>query len=128
MNKARRKRITTVIRDLGNIRDYSFIESIKDEIENILWEEQDAYDNMPENLQYSMRGEESSDAIDSLQEAVDALDEAIDIFNELDDLKDEYNNTEDEDEKIEKESEIELKEEDIDERILEAINNLEDII
>lgn len=128
MNKARRKRITTVIRDLGNIRDYSFIESIKDEIENILWEEQDAYDNMPENLQCSMRGEESSDAIDSLQEAVDALDEAIDIFNELDDLKDEYNNTEDEDEKIEKESEIELKEEDIDERILEAINNLEDII
>lgn len=128
MNKARRKRIITVIRDLGNIRDYSFIESIKDEIENILWEEQDAYDNMPENLQYSMRGEESSDAIDSLQEAVDALDEAIDIFNELDDLKDEYNNTEDEDEKIEKESEIELKEEDIDERILEAINNLEDII
>lgn len=128
MNKARRKRITTVIRDLGNIRDYSFIESIKDEIENILWEEQDAYDNMPENLQYSMRGEESSDAINSLQEAVDALDEAIDIFNELDDLKDEYNNTEDEDEKIEKESEIELKEEDIDEHILEAINNLEDII
>ncbi len=128
MNKARRKRITIVIRDLENIRDYNFIESIKDEIEGILWEEQDAYDNMPENLQYSMRGEESSDAIDSLQEAVDALDEATDIFNELDDLKDEYNNTEDEDEKIEKESEIELKEEDIDEHILEAINNLEDII
>lgn len=128
MNKARRKRITIVIRDLENIRDYSFIESIKDEIEDILYEEEDAYDNMPENLQYSMRGEESSDAIDSLQEAVDALDEATDIFNELDDLKDEYNNTEDEDEKIEKESEIELKEEDIDERILEAINNLEDII
>lgn len=128
MNKARRKRITTVIRDLENICDYNFIESIKDEIEDILWEEQDAYDNMPENLQYSMRGEESSDAIDSLQEAVDTLDEAIDIFNELDNLKDEYNNTEDEDEKIEKESEIELKEEDIDEHILEAINNLEDII
>ena len=128
MNKARRKRITIVIRDLESIRDYNFIESIKDEIEDILWEEQDAYDNMPESLQYSMRGEESSDAIDSLQEAVDALDEATNIFNELDDLKDEYNNIEDEDEKIEKESEIELKEEDIDEHILEAINNLEDII
>lgn len=128
MNKARRKRIASVISTLENIIDYDLIESAKDEIEDIFYEEQDAYDNMPENLQYSMRGEESSDAINSLQEAVDALDEAIDIFNELDDLKDEYNNTEDEDEKIEKESEIELKEEDIDERILEAINNLEDII
>ena len=131
MNNKRRKKIKTMIETLETIQtlaNYNFIKSIKDEIEDILYEEQDAYDNIPENLQYSMRGEESSDAIDSLQEAVDALDEAINIFNELDDLKDEYNNTENEDEKIEKESEIELKEEDIDERILEAINNLEDII
>lgn len=128
MNKSRRKRIAVAIDNLERITNYDSIESIKDEIEDILWEENDAYDNMPESLQYSVRGEESSEAIDNLQEAVDALDEAIDIFNELDDLKDEYNNTEDEDEKIEKESEIELKEEDIDERILEAINNLEDII
>lgn len=128
MNNTRRKRIASVIMSLRKFSDYDLIEDIKDEIEDILWDEEDAYNNMPENLQYSMRGENSSDAIDSLQEAVDALEEAIDIFNELDDLKDEYNNTEDEDEKIEKESEIELKEEDIDERILEAINNLEDII
>lgn len=128
MNNTRRKRIASVIMSLRKFSDYDLIEDIKDEIGDILWDEEDAYNNMPENLQYSMRGENSSDAIDSLQEAVDALEEAIDIFNELDDLKDEYNNTEDEDEKIEKESEIELKEEDIDERILEAINNLEDII
>ena len=139
MNKARRKRIASVIHTLENIIDYDLIESAKNELEDILWEEQDAYDNMPENLQYSIRGEESSDAIDSLQEAVDALEEAIDTLNELDDLKDEYNDTddeddeddendEDEDEKSEKESEIELKEEDINERINEAINSLEDII
>ena len=139
MNKARRKRIASVIHTLGNIIDYDLIESAKDELEDILWEEQDAYDNMPENLQYSIRGEESSDAIDSLQEAIDALEEAIDTLNELDDLKDEYNDTddeddeddennEDEDEKTEKEAETELKEEDINERINEAINSLEDII
>ena len=139
MNKARRKRITSVIHTLENIIDYDLIVSAKDELEDILWEEQDAYDNMPETLQYSIRGEESSDAIDSLQEAVDALEEAIDTLNELDDLKDEYNNSdnendedneddEDEDEKLEKEAEIELKEEDINERINEAINSLEDII
>lgn len=141
MNKARRKRIASVIHTLENIIDYDLIESTKDELEDILWEEQDAYDNMPENLQYSIRGEESSDAIDSLQEAVDALEEAIDTLNELDDLKDEYNNSddendededdendEDEDEKLEKEAEMELKEEDINEHINEAINSLEDII
>lgn len=142
MNKARRKRIASVIHTLENIIDYDLIESAKDELENILYEEEDAYDNMPENLQYSMRGEESSEAIDNLQEAVDLLEEAIDTLNELDDLKDEYNNSddendknneddendEDENEKSEKEAEMELKEEDINERINEAINSLEDII
>lgn len=128
MNKARRKRIASVIHTLENIIDYDLIESAKDELEDILYEEEDAYDNMPENLQYSIRGEESSDAIDSLQEAIDALEEAIDTLNELDNLKDEYNDTDDEDEESEKESEIELKEEDINECINEAINSLEDII
>lgn len=128
MNKSRRKRIASVIDTLENITEYDLIEPAKSEIEDILFEEEDAYDNMPENLQYSMRGEESSDAIDSLQEAVDSLEEAIDTLNELDNLKDEYNNINDEDEKLEKEAEIELKEEDINERINEAINSLEDTI
>ena len=126
MNKTRRKRITSVIHTLESIIDYDLIESAKDELEDILYEEEDAYDNMPENLQCSMRGEESSDAIDSLQEAIDVLEEAIDTLNELDDLK--YNNTDDEDEKSEKETEMELKEEDINEHINEAINSLENII
>ena len=128
MNKARRKRIASVISTLENITGYDLIETARDEIEDILWEEEDAYDNMPENLQYSMRGEESSDAIDSLQEAVDALEEAKDALNELYDLKEEYNNIEDEEEKVEKESEIELKEDDIDNYIYNAVSSLEQII
>ena len=128
MNKARRKRIASVIETLENITGYDLIETAKDEIEVILWEEEDAYDNMPENLQYSMRGEESSDAIDSLQEAVDTLEKAIDALNELYDLKEEYNNIEDEEEKVEKESEIELKEDDIDNYIYNAVSSLEQII
>lgn len=128
MNKARRKRIASVIGTLENITGYDLIETAKDEIEDILWEEDDAYSNMPENLQYSMRGEESSDAIDSLQEAIDVLEEAIDALNELYDLKEEYINIEDEDEKVEKESEIELKEDDIDNHIYDAVSSLEQII
>lgn len=128
MNKVRRKRIASVIETLENITGHDLIETTKDEIEDILWEEDDAYNNMPENLQCSMRGEESSDAIDSLQEAVDILEEAIDVLNELYDLKEEHTNIEDEDEKVEKESEIELKEDDIDNYIHDAVSSLECII
>lgn len=118
MNKLRRKRIASVINTLENITGYDLIESAKDELEDILYEEEDAYDNMPENLQYSMRGEESSDAIDCLQEAVDKLDEAIDILNNINDL-----DKEDKDYETEKES----KEEDINDYINDAISSLEDI-
>lgn len=118
MNKSRRKRIASAIDTLGKITNYDLIESIKSEIEDILWEEDDAYNNMPENLQYSIRGEESSEAIDNLQEAVDKLDGAIDILNDINDL-----DKEDENYKTEKES----KEEDINDYINDAISSLEDI-
>ena len=108
MNKSRRKRIAAVISTLENA-GYDIIESAKDEIEDILWEEEDAYDNMPENLQYSMRGEASSEAIDSLQDAVDALEEAISIIDEINNKN--------------KKS----KENDIDDLINQAIDSLEEI-
>ena len=41
------------------------------------------FDNMPENLQYSMRGEESQEAIDCMSEAISNLEEAIDQLNEI---------------------------------------------
>lgn len=90
MNKTRRKKITITIMTLKNyivFKEYDSIESIKDEIEDILWEEEDSYDNMPENLQYSIRGEESSEAIDGLEDAVDFLEEVIDIFDSDKDRK-----------------------------------------
>lgn len=122
MNKSRRKRIAVAIRDLEKTIKHNFIDNyidfIKDEIEDILWEENDAYDNMPENLQYSIRGEESSEAIDNLQEAVDLLEEAIDIINDINDINDE------DDEDNEKESKID----EINDYINQAIDALEQII
>lgn len=90
MNKIRRKKITITIMTLKNyivFKEYDSIESIKDEIEDILWEEEDSYDNMSENLQYSIRGEESNEAIDNLEDAVDFLEEVIDIFDSDKDRK-----------------------------------------
>lgn len=57
--------------------------SINDRLGKILNEEECSYDCMPENLQGSVRGLESEDAIDILSEAVDNLNE---IISSLDDI------------------------------------------
>lgn len=74
MNKQRRKTI------IDNIR---LIENIRNNLENILSDEQDYFDNMPENLQGSIRGEDSENAIDILTNTVDSLDEIINSLQEI---------------------------------------------
>ena len=68
MNKERRNKISKIIEG---------IEKIKSDLQDVLSEEENVFDNMPENLQCSMRGEESEESIDYMNEAVDALDNAI---------------------------------------------------
>lgn len=68
MNKERRNKISKILNE---------IEKIKSELESVLFDEQMVFDNMPENLQGSMRGEESEEAIDCMSEAVDSLQEAL---------------------------------------------------
>ena len=118
MNNTRRKMIASIIMNLRKFSDYDLIEDIKDEIEDILWDEEDAYNNMPENLQYSIRGENSIDAINSLQEAIDTLERAVNILEEIEVLDDEN-----EEDKIEKES----RQNELNDYIDQAISNLEDI-
>lgn len=68
MNKQRRNEIQNILSEIQNI---------KSRLEMVQMNEEMAFDNMPENLQYSMRGEESQEAIDSMSTAVDSLEEAI---------------------------------------------------
>lgn len=74
MNKQRRTEIKNIIAELENI---------KTKLDNVFSEEQYAFDNMPENLQYSMRGEESQEAIDYMSEAVSSIEEAIDQLEDI---------------------------------------------
>lgn len=74
MNKARRKRIQEVI---------DKIEKIKDEIYDIQLEEEIAFDNMPEGLQSSERGEISEEAIEFLDSAHDGLGDVLDSLNSI---------------------------------------------
>ena len=59
MNNQRRKQLNNISARIGRITvpaDIDELESIKSEIEDVLWDEQMAFDNMPESLQDSMRG------------------------------------------------------------------------
>lgn len=86
MNNERRKTINEICFELGNINiDWGF-HDIKAKIESVKDEEEEYFDNMPENLQRSERGEASEQAKDELTEAIDKLDELIDAIPLLDEV------------------------------------------
>ncbi len=74
MNKKRREQIYAVI---------SQLKINEDRLRLILAEEENAFDSMPENLQSSLRGEESEEAIDILTDAVDDLSKIIDELYDI---------------------------------------------
>lgn len=73
MNKLRRKELSRIIEKLERLEALRL--EIKDELEAILEEEQEAFDNLPESLQESERGQQMQAYIDAIDGALDALDE-----------------------------------------------------
>lgn len=73
MNKVRREALSKL--------QMKIIE-IKEEIETLLDEETEYYDNMPEGLQGGSKGEAASTAIDNIQSAIDSLDEVGGVLEE----------------------------------------------
>ena len=74
MNKDRRTKIAKII---------SEIESVKEILQNVLSDEQYCFDNMPENLQSSMRAEESEEAIDCMENAIEMLESAVEELENI---------------------------------------------
>ena len=74
MNKERRNRISVV---------NSRLNVLAEELEHIKEEEGYYYDNIPENLQGSMRAEESEDIIDILDEGTEHIREIVDQLREI---------------------------------------------
>ena len=74
MNAQGRKEIAKYIASL---------EEIKDKLDSMMDEEQDKFDNMPEGLQESERGEAMQEAIEQLETACDNLDEVISALKEI---------------------------------------------
>lgn len=73
MNKQRRQEIEAIIKHLDDIKDR--IETVKDD-------ERESFENMPEPLQQSERGEQIDEAANALEQAYDEMDGIIDYLNE----------------------------------------------
>jgi len=73
MNKERRKKLQNIVERL---------EAVKSDLENVTDEEQTAYDNMPESLQETDRGDAMQEAIEAMESARDSIEEAIDSVKE----------------------------------------------
>lgn len=74
MNKARRKAIEELIDQIG---------TLKEELDSITEEEQEAFDNLPESIQYSERGDAMSDNIGDLEQASSDLEDIMDALNDI---------------------------------------------
>lgn len=76
MNKMNRKQLSDLI---------SRIETIHEELDEIKDGEEEKFDNLPENLQDSEKGEAFSEVIDFLDTAVEDLNDAVEqIQNAID--------------------------------------------
>lgn len=82
MNKARRKELTNlkdlieeIKTDMQEVKDR--IDEWKCDIESVKDEEEEAYDNLPESLQGSARGEIMQEAIADMETAMDGADTVI---------------------------------------------------
>lgn len=85
MNRQRLKKIETVSEQLTITSDIAQIRDLTGQVEDLLSEEEEAFDGMPENLQYSMNGERAKEAIDALSEALDVLASLIGEYEDAED-------------------------------------------
>lgn len=94
MNRMRRYEIEMAINELKQIDEqvaavgrkqqeysedlYKSLNSISDDVDLIMQDEEDSFNNLPENFQYSERGDIMQDAIDNLMEAGSSIMDAMD--------------------------------------------------
>ena len=84
MNKERRKKITNISDRINEI-EQSFdnlkakAQEMIDAINEVLEEEQDYIDNMPENLADSDRAAAANEAVENIDEAIDLITEFCDF-------------------------------------------------
>lgn len=84
MNAQRRKALKAVITKLEDLD--SLRQEIKEELEDVMDEEQESFDNMPEGLQESDRGQQMQEYISTIEGVIDDLSD-MDIDGMADQLR-----------------------------------------
>ena len=74
MNKARRKWLGDIIAQLTKK---------KDDLESVRDEEQEAYDNLPESIQYSERGDAMGEYVTDLDDAASSIDDVMSTLQDI---------------------------------------------
>lgn len=74
MNNKRRQQLRKLIEEM---------ETLKCKLEMVESDEQDYFDTMPENLQGSMNGMNSEEALDKMADAIVCIEEAIEAIEEI---------------------------------------------
>lgn len=86
MNDTRRKELRKIITRLEKI-DYE-LKEINSNLMDIITEEEEAYDNLPEGIQTSERGEKMQEIIDQLYDAQSDLDNISleEVYNQIEEI------------------------------------------
>ena len=71
MNRIRRKSLRAILGQMDELS--TVLETIKEALQDVLNEEQEAYDNLPEGLQEADRGQQMQEYIEPLEGVVDSL-------------------------------------------------------
>ena len=74
MNKERRKELNKAVNALNDV--ISIIEDVK-------YDEEYAYNNLPESFQESYRGEQMEENIDEMDEAIEGIKEVISLLDAI---------------------------------------------
>jgi hypothetical protein len=74
MNNKRRQQLKEWVR---------CVEDVKSKLESILSDEEEYFDMMPENLQGSINGMNSEEAIDKMNDAIVCIEEAVEAIEEI---------------------------------------------
>lgn len=73
MNRIRRKSLKAILGQMDELS--TVLETVKEALQDVLNEEQEAYDNLPEGLQEADRGQQMQEYIETLEGVVDSLEE-----------------------------------------------------
>lgn len=73
MNRIRRKSLRAILGQMDELS--TVLETVKEALQDVLNEEQEAYDNLPEGLQEADRGQQMQECIEALEGVVDSLGE-----------------------------------------------------